>query len=192
VDDIFAIISREGDPEAILAQANTISDTVKFTLEKQREGSLAFLDVKITKNRSKLITSVYRKAIDSGRYLHYKSNHPRSVKVGVAACLLERAESHCGTEKAKKEERKRVIKTLKNNGYQNTVFNELLMKEKRRKNGDEKRKTDYKNVLAIPVMGTIPKKKVSRYDTDTSNFDDTIPDTILYRVVKVFRYQQSI
>jgi hypothetical protein len=51
VDDIFAIISREY-PEAILAQANTISDTVKFTLEKEREGSLAFLDVKITKNRS--------------------------------------------------------------------------------------------------------------------------------------------
>jgi hypothetical protein len=50
VDDIFAIISREGDPEAIIAQANTILDTVKFTLEKEREGSLAFLDVKITKN----------------------------------------------------------------------------------------------------------------------------------------------
>jgi hypothetical protein len=41
------------------------------------------------------------------------------------------------------------------------------------------------------VMGTIPKK-VSRYDTDTSNFDDTIADTILYRVVKVSRYRQSI
>jgi hypothetical protein len=35
VDDIFIIISRERDPEAILAQANTISDTVKFTLEKK-------------------------------------------------------------------------------------------------------------------------------------------------------------
>jgi hypothetical protein len=56
VDDIVAIISIEGDPEAILAQANTISDTVKFTLENEREGSLAFLDVKITKNRSKLVT----------------------------------------------------------------------------------------------------------------------------------------
>jgi hypothetical protein len=36
VDDIFAIIGREGDPEAALAQANTISDTVKFMLEKER------------------------------------------------------------------------------------------------------------------------------------------------------------
>jgi hypothetical protein len=49
---------------------------------------------------------VYRKATDCGRYLHYKSNHPRSVKVGVAACLLKRAESHCGTEKAKKKKEK--------------------------------------------------------------------------------------
>jgi hypothetical protein len=46
VDDIFAIISREWDPKAILTQVNTNSDTVKFTLEKEREVSLAFLDVK--------------------------------------------------------------------------------------------------------------------------------------------------
>jgi hypothetical protein len=95
---------------------------------------------------------VYRKATDSGRYLHYKSNHPRSVKVGVAACLFKRAESHCGTEKAQKEERKTVITTLKNNGYPYTVFNELLRKENRRKNGDEKRVTDYKNVGTIPYI----------------------------------------
>jgi hypothetical protein len=133
VDDIFALISREGDPEAILAQANSISDTVKFMLENEREGSLAFLDVKITKSKSKLVTPVYRNSTDSGRYLHYKSNHPRSVKVGVAACLLKNAESHCGTEKAQKEERKTVITTLKKNGYPHTVFNELPRKENRKK-----------------------------------------------------------
>jgi hypothetical protein len=33
-------------------------------------------------------TSVYRKATDSGRFLNFTSNHPRSVKVGVASCLL--------------------------------------------------------------------------------------------------------
>jgi hypothetical protein len=32
-------------------------------------------------------------------------------------------------------------------------------------------------------------KKVYRYDTDTTNFDETIYDTILYRVVKVFRHR---
>jgi hypothetical protein len=37
--------------------------------------------------------------------------------VGVAACLLKRAKSNCGTEKAKKGERKTVTTTLKNNGY---------------------------------------------------------------------------
>jgi hypothetical protein len=80
-----------------------------------------------------LVTSVYRKATDSGRYLHHKSNHPRLVKVGVAACLLKRAESHCGTEKAKKEERKTVLTTLKNYGHTNTVFHNLLRKEKEEK-----------------------------------------------------------
>ena len=93
MDDIFAIITKNGDPQAILDQANTLSDTVKFTLEVEKEGVLPFLDVKLTKREDKIDTTVYRKATDSGRYLHYTSNHHRSVKVGVAACLLRRAET---------------------------------------------------------------------------------------------------
>jgi hypothetical protein len=61
---------------------------VKFTLEKEREGLLVFLDVKITKNRSKLVTSEYRKATDSGKNLHYKSNHPISVKVPLSVIII--------------------------------------------------------------------------------------------------------
>jgi hypothetical protein len=36
--------------------------------------------------------------------------------------------------------------------YPNTVFNELLRKEKGRKNGDDKRVTDYKIVVTVPYI----------------------------------------
>ena len=94
VDDIFAIIKKEGEPEHILENINKISDTVKFTLEKERDGCLPFLDVNIIRDENTLHTTVYRKKTDSGRYLNYQSNHPRSVKVGVASSLLRRAETH--------------------------------------------------------------------------------------------------
>jgi hypothetical protein len=59
--------------------------------------------------------SLPRKATDSGRYLHYASNHPRSVKVGVAVCLLKRA--HFENKKEKEIERQLVVTTLKKNRY---------------------------------------------------------------------------
>jgi hypothetical protein len=36
--------------------------------------------------------------------------------------------------------------------YPTTVFNELLMKKRRRKYGDEKLQMDYKNVVTIPYI----------------------------------------
>jgi N-acetylneuraminic acid mutarotase len=53
--------------------------------------------------------------------------------VGVAACQLKKADSHCGTVKAKEEESKTVVTTLKNSGHPNTFFNALLRMEKKKK-----------------------------------------------------------
>jgi hypothetical protein len=70
---IESIITKEGNPEEILLHANNISRTVKFTLEKEKDGCLPFLDVQITRQRERLIILVYRKKTDYGRYLHYES-----------------------------------------------------------------------------------------------------------------------
>jgi hypothetical protein len=116
VDDAFAIIT-EGNPEEILLHANNISRTVKFTLEKEKDGCLPFLDVQITQQGERLLTTVYRKKTDSGRYLHYESNHPRSVKVGVAACLLNCSRTHCSQLGDRRKEQEKVKSTLRSNGY---------------------------------------------------------------------------
>jgi hypothetical protein len=83
--------------------------------------------VKIVREGDKFNTFVYRKATDSGRYFNFTSNHPRSVKVGVASCLLLRAETHCSNGETKSKEIKH-IKTLKNNGYLSRVFGEIERK----------------------------------------------------------------
>jgi hypothetical protein len=57
--------------------------------------------------------------------MHFKSNHPRSVKIGVASCLLQRAETHCNEEQEKKQEVAHVKSTLKNNGYLKNVFGDV-------------------------------------------------------------------
>jgi hypothetical protein len=136
VDDVLAIITKEGNPEEILLRAN-ISRTVKFTLEKEKDGCLPFLHVQITQQEERLLISVYRKKTDSERYLHYESNHPRSVKVGVAACLLNRAKTHCSQPGDRRKEQEKVKSALKSNGYPNNVVSEVLQ-ERRTENSGRK------------------------------------------------------
>jgi hypothetical protein len=38
VDDVFAIITTRGNPTVVLEQANSISATVKLTLEREKNG----------------------------------------------------------------------------------------------------------------------------------------------------------
>jgi hypothetical protein len=76
VDDIFAVVGKDGDLETILKNT-TISDNIKFTLEKKKDGMLPFLDVEVKRVENKLTTAVYRKATDSGRYLY--TIHPITI-----------------------------------------------------------------------------------------------------------------
>jgi hypothetical protein len=67
---------------------NPLSPPIKFTIKREKEGVLAFLDVKIKKLHNKLETAVYRKSTDSSLYLQYDSNHPKLVKYGIVSKLF--------------------------------------------------------------------------------------------------------
>jgi hypothetical protein len=54
VDDLFVIIQGDSDPEEILHQVNSVSLTVKFTLEHEKDGNLPFLDIVITRRENQL------------------------------------------------------------------------------------------------------------------------------------------
>ena len=60
VDDIFAVIKSREQAEKILEFLNSQHKTIKFTIEKEVNNSINFLDVKITKNSDNSIsTSTY-------------------------------------------------------------------------------------------------------------------------------------
>jgi len=45
VDDTFLLLDHEQDPGAVLDELNTIHPRIKFTMEPEKDESLAFLDV---------------------------------------------------------------------------------------------------------------------------------------------------
>ena len=63
---------------------NSIDPDIKFTIEKEENGSLAFLDTHtIRQSDGTLKTTVYRKPTHTDQYLDFKSAHPEKHKLGV-------------------------------------------------------------------------------------------------------------
>jgi len=68
VDDTFAIFKMENDREIFYNKLNLLHPLLKLTMEKETDGTLPFLDVKIKEDANKFLSSVYRKPTCIGQY----------------------------------------------------------------------------------------------------------------------------
>ncbi|BHF77825.1 hypothetical protein SprV_0602093500 [Sparganum proliferum] len=111
VDDTFVIVKKD----QLDTLHNTINSTmpgIKFTLEKEVDKELPFLDVLVQwKTDGTLRTSVNRKETYPEVILHYESNHPISHKRSAVNCLLNRAKTHCSDEEGNRAELSRSLGT---------------------------------------------------------------------------------
>ena len=60
----------------------------KTFYEKEEDGHLPFLDIKIFHENDKFATNVYRKKTFSGVYPNFKSFIPKTYKIGLIKTLL--------------------------------------------------------------------------------------------------------
>ena len=56
---------------------------MSFTIEREKQSGMSFLDIAITREDKTLTTSVYRKPIFSGVYTHFDSFLPSTYKFGT-------------------------------------------------------------------------------------------------------------
>ena len=95
VDDTFTFI-RKGEVGAVLELLNGFHDSIKFTFEREVEGVISFLDVKVIKNGDGTFeTDVHRKKTDTNVYMHWDSFAPRAWKIGTMKSLIRRAHIIC-------------------------------------------------------------------------------------------------
>ena len=70
--------------EPFHSHLNRIEPCVQFTVEKESNGRLAFLDVQLVRDVCGIASiSVYRKAAHTNQYLFINSHHPVAHKVAV-------------------------------------------------------------------------------------------------------------
>ena len=117
VDDTFSVM-KKGDVDRLLNHLNSIHPSIKFTMELEEDGSIPFLDTRVTRKvEGKLDITVYRKPTHTDRYLHFSSHHPTHVKKGLVRCLYDRARSIMKETTNLKTEKAHLAGALQCNGY---------------------------------------------------------------------------
>ena len=97
---------------------NSINEHLQFTLEKEEDVCLPFLDILLKHEPDGSIqTLVHHKSTHTDKYLDFHSHHPLSQKKSVVTTLLSCAKDLSSCAVSHKEERNHVVKALEGNGY---------------------------------------------------------------------------
>ena len=91
VDDIFCMFRNENNAENFFEFLNCWHKNIKFTIEKESNKFLSFLDILIKNEGNHFSTSVYRKKTSIRLFTQFHTFTPMSYKIGLIKCLIHRA-----------------------------------------------------------------------------------------------------
>ena len=94
-DDTFLLFRSKHHIEKFRNYINRQHKNIKFTSDTENENSISFLDIKITRDNNKFMTSVYGKPTISGVFTNFGSFMPSSYKYNLLFTLLHRAFKLC-------------------------------------------------------------------------------------------------
>ena len=90
VDDTFLLFHKREHIPKFLSYLNSQHPNIEFTSEIEKDLTLPFLDVLLTRDSNRLHTSVYRKNTFTGLGLKYLSFIPELFKINAISTLLYR------------------------------------------------------------------------------------------------------
>ena len=76
VDDIFVLFDSAEHLSKFRDYFNTRHPNMSFSFEQEKNGKLSFLDVEISREKGKFVTTIYRKPTFSGVYNHFENFLP--------------------------------------------------------------------------------------------------------------------
>ena len=136
IDDVYSNWPH-GDNrlEDFMNHLNNQSQSIKFTMEKEDNKCLPFLDVLTMKKQDGSFThQVYRKDTHTNRYLHVESHHHPAQKISFFNILATRVIRVSDRDHIA-QEITHLKKALLNNGYKEKMIDETIMKSRRGRNG---------------------------------------------------------
>ena len=95
VDDVLLVVPQTMDLNEKLNELNSVDPKIQFTMEKENQGTIPFLDTEIVRCGNQVKFKVYRKPTNREDYVHFYSGHSDRVKRGVVLGFFLRALRIC-------------------------------------------------------------------------------------------------
>lgn len=132
MDDTFCIWDHgENELDLFLNELNSYDSDIQFTMEKEEQRKIPFLDVLCVRENHEIKTTVYRKPTSTFRILDAQSGHTSSNKMGTLNCLITRALRICDDEYLE-EELQLLESIFLKNGYSKSTISRAMDKAKQR------------------------------------------------------------
>ena len=80
MDDTFVLFKEEKQSDLFLNYLNDQHNNIKFTLEKENNNVLPFLNVNVKRTETKFELSIYRKPTFTKLGMNYLATRPRRLK----------------------------------------------------------------------------------------------------------------
>ena len=128
VDDTFLLFRSKHHNEKFRNYLNRQHKNIKFSSETGNENGISFLDINITRDSNKFMTSVYRKPTFSRVFTNFRSFILKSYKYNLLFTLLHRAFNFCPNFESFHQEIDKLKTIFENNGYPKS-FVDFCMKK---------------------------------------------------------------
>ena len=128
VDDTFLLFRTKDHVEKFKNYINKQHKNIKFTSGIEESCSLSFLDITITRENNKFVTSVYRKPTFSGIFTNFESFIPEMHKRGLIETLLHRCFRLCSSYENFHWEIETLKSIFKHNNYPQNFVNQCIKK----------------------------------------------------------------
>ena len=125
VDDTFCVFGNETETGEFFSHLNSMHPVLRFTLEKEYNSALPFLDVLVCKETSAFLMTVYRKSTFTGLYIRRYSFSPKKRKINLIKTLTHRA-LMISSETKLDDEVKSIPGTLCNNSFPEEIVQSVI------------------------------------------------------------------
>lgn len=124
VDDILAIIKSD-DQEEILSTFNKYHSKIQFTIEREKNQEIAYLDTKLIRRKNSIIFDWFAKETSSGRIMNFHATQPKNQIINTAKNFISRI-LHISDELFHTKNKHIIFNILKSNSFPNKLISTLI------------------------------------------------------------------
>ena len=138
VDDILIVYDKNtSNIHDITEDFNNITPELKFTLERETNHQINYLDITIQRTQSGFSTNIYRKPTTTDSIIPNDSCHPTGHKMAAIHYLYNRMKTYQLSKSKEKQEENTIIQILSNNKYDPSILDKIKHKKEKPKQNDK-------------------------------------------------------